>query len=226
MVVRVVARSWALYGLSSATSSGAVEHAGGDPYMGLRSNPERFLRFLQWVGGILDPLFTAARIFTFLDSLDYIQDRNPAKPTQGLHSYKTQLQILRSGFPNIVEHLRLDRGDFGYRIKMRAIRTSLDSETPSQKRAARRRGEAKSKIRFQRRSLPSIFIARAEGPKFFVLSMRDDVLETNLWAAELKGRELGLIPEWKREMLDVIKPEHVKLKWTPELGPWIAEVKV
>lgn len=32
---------------------------------------------------------------------------------------------------------------------------------------------------------------------------------TKLRAAELKGRELGLIPEWKQETLYVFKPEHV-----------------
>lgn len=38
-----------------------------------------------------------------------------------------------------------------------------------------------------------------DGPKFIVLCMRDGVLDTKLRAAELKGRELGLMPLWKRE---------------------------
>jgi hypothetical protein len=39
----------------------------------------------------------------------------------------------------------------------------------------------------------------SDGPKFIVLCMRDGVLDTKLRAAELKGRELGLMPRWKRE---------------------------
>jgi hypothetical protein len=50
----------------------------------------------------------------------------------------------------------------------------------------------------------------AEGPEFIVLSMRDGVLKTKLRAAELKARELGLMPQWTEETQEVILAEHIK----------------
>jgi hypothetical protein len=50
----------------------------------------------------------------------------------------------------------------------------------------------------------------AQGPKFFVLCMRDGVLRTKLRAAELKGRELGLMPRWKEETQVVSRADHIK----------------
>lgn len=49
----------------------------------------------------------------------------------------------------------------------------------------------------------------AEGPKFFVLCMRDGVLDTKLRAAELSGRELGLMPQWKKEDMEVTLAKHI-----------------
>ena len=43
----------------------------------------------------------------------------------------------------------------------------------------------------------------AEGPRFIVLCMRDGVLRTKLRAAELKARELGLMPRWMEEHKEV-----------------------
>jgi hypothetical protein len=50
----------------------------------------------------------------------------------------------------------------------------------------------------------------AQGPKFIVLCMRDGVLSTKLRAAELKARELGLMPQWTQETKEVTLPEHIK----------------
>jgi hypothetical protein len=52
----------------------------------------------------------------------------------------------------------------------------------------------------------------AEGPKFIVLCMRDGVLKTKLRAAEEKGRELGLMPQWTEEIKEVKLSEHIKHK--------------
>lgn len=49
----------------------------------------------------------------------------------------------------------------------------------------------------------------AEGPDFIVLPMRDGVLKTKLRAAELKARELGLMPQWIEESQEVIQPDHI-----------------
>jgi hypothetical protein len=50
----------------------------------------------------------------------------------------------------------------------------------------------------------------AQGPKFIVLCMRDGVLKTKLRAAELKGRELGLMPQWSEETQEVTLADHIK----------------
>jgi hypothetical protein len=50
----------------------------------------------------------------------------------------------------------------------------------------------------------------AEGPKFIVLCMRDGVLETRLRAAELTGREIGLMPQWTQATQEVTLPTHIK----------------
>jgi hypothetical protein len=47
------------------------------------------------------------------------------------------------------------------------------------------------------------------GPAFIVISMRDGVLDTKLGAAEEKGRELGLIINWEKELVEVIQPGHI-----------------
>lgn len=50
----------------------------------------------------------------------------------------------------------------------------------------------------------------AQGPKFLVLCMRDSVLNTKLRASELKARELGLIPSWTRQDMEVTQASHIK----------------
>lgn len=49
----------------------------------------------------------------------------------------------------------------------------------------------------------------AEGPRFIVLAMRDGVLETKLDAAEDKGRQLGLILDWKQETTEVTRADDI-----------------
>ena len=52
----------------------------------------------------------------------------------------------------------------------------------------------------------------AEGPKFIVLCMRDGVLKTKLRAAELKGRELGLMPQWTEVTQEVTLAQYINHK--------------
>ena len=49
----------------------------------------------------------------------------------------------------------------------------------------------------------------SEGPTFIILPMSLDVLNIKLEAGEEKGRELGLIPSWKRETIEVTAREHI-----------------
>jgi hypothetical protein len=49
----------------------------------------------------------------------------------------------------------------------------------------------------------------ANGPAFTVLSMRDGVLDTKLEAAEYKGRELGLMISWEKELVEVTEVPHI-----------------
>ncbi len=49
----------------------------------------------------------------------------------------------------------------------------------------------------------------AQGPKFIVLAMRDGTLNTKLRAAEDKGRQLGLILNWKLELVEVTEAGHI-----------------
>lgn len=79
----------------------------------------------------MDPFLTVARILTFLDTVDYIATES--KRNQLRAYIRTKLSFKYSGqdFQDIVENLRLDRGAFGYRINMRAMRAVLNSETPS-----------------------------------------------------------------------------------------------
>lgn len=49
----------------------------------------------------------------------------------------------------------------------------------------------------------------ADGPDFIVLCMRDGVLKTKLRAAELKARELGLMPQWTDELQEVIEARDI-----------------
>ncbi|HEY8204069.1 MAG TPA: hypothetical protein VIF81_05020 [Pyrinomonadaceae bacterium] len=212
---------------------------------------------IKIVAGFVDSLLKLLRVLFLLDTLDYIiteVQRNQ------LRAYvRTKLGFKYSGqeFQDIADNLRIDYGAFGYRINMRAIRTFLDSETPSPVEPGvpnlvvlnengeinlrelcgfdftegfwnRKRyktlkkglhatggggGEVDNPI--SEDELDTYLSSRgAEGPKFIVLCMRDGVLDTKLRAAELKGRELGLMPKWKRETLAVTLPQHIKHRGT------------
>jgi len=218
----------------------------------------RFLDgLIQIVAGFVDSFLKLLRVLFLIDTLDYIIteiQRNQLKAY-----VRTKLGFKYSGqdFQDIVDNLRIDHGAFGYRIPMRAIRTYLDSETPSpdepdvpnlvvlnEKGAINLRelcgfdftegfwnrkryktlkkglhatggggGEVDNPI--SEDELDTYLSSRrAEGPKFIVLCMRDGVLDTKLRAAELKGRELGLMPKWERETQEVTLPEHIKHKGT------------
>jgi len=50
----------------------------------------------------------------------------------------------------------------------------------------------------------------ADGPEFIVFPMRDGVLDTKLTAAEDKGRQLGLMISWERELVPVTTAGHIR----------------
>ncbi|KAF0192790.1 MAG: hypothetical protein FD165_560 [Gammaproteobacteria bacterium] len=216
----------------------------------------RILDGLITIGsGFIDLVATLARIQYLGDTLDYIiEEYNRGQ----LRDYvRKLLEKKYSGeeLDNIKKTLRVDHGAFGYRIPMRAIRTFLDSETPSPREPGvsnlvvlheqgeinlrelcgfdftegfwnRKRyktlkkglhaggggfGEIDNPI--SEDELDTYLSSRgAQGPKFIVLCMRDGVLKTKLRAAELKGRELGLMPQWTQETKEVKLPEHIKHK--------------
>lgn len=216
----------------------------------------RILDGLIQVGAaLIDLIATVARIQYLGDTLDYIiEEYNRGQ----LRDYvRKLLEAKYSGeeLENIKDTLRVDHGAFGYRIPMRAIRTFIDSETPSPHEPGvpnlvvlhehseinlrelcgfeftegfwnRKRyktlkkgphatggglGEVDNPI--SESELDTYLSSRgAEGPKFIVLCMRDGVLTTKLRAAELKGRELGLMPQWKEETQEVTLAEHMKHK--------------
>src|SRR5262245_35839044 len=69
-----------------------------------------------------------------------------------------------------------------------------------------------------------------DGPKFFVLCMRDGALKVKLRAAETKGRELGLMPQWTDATQEVTLPQHINhhgfdtLDASPSLVDFLAGV--
>lgn len=205
------------------------------------------------VSGLIDFLATLARIQYLGDTLDYIiSEYNRGQ----LRDYvRRLLEAKYSGdeLENIKDTLRVDHGAFGYRISMRAIRTFVDSETPSPDEPGvpnvvvlHERGDTNLRElcgfeftegfwnRKRYKTLKKGLVAGggglgevdnpiseseldtylstrgAQGPKFFVLCMRDGVLKTKLKAAEQKGRELGLMPQWKEETQEVTLPHHIK----------------
>lgn len=214
----------------------------------------RILDGLIGIGtAIVDTFFTLVRIVLLGDTLDYIiEEYNRGQ----LRDYvRKLLEAKYSGdeLERIKLTLRVDHGAFGYRIPMRAIRTFLDSETPSPTDRAvpnivvlhesgainlrelcgfdftegfwnRKRyktlkketvvtggggGEFDNPI--SEDELDTYLSSRgSDGPKFIVLCMRDGVLQTKLQAAELKGRELGLMPRWKEEKTEVTLAAHIK----------------
>jgi len=205
------------------------------------------------VAGLVDPFLTLLRVLFLLDTLDYFV----TEIQRGrLRAYvRTKLGFKYDGqvFQDIVDNLRIDHGAFGYRIPMRAIRTFLDSETPSPDErdvpnlvVLHERGEInlremcgfefnegvwnRKRYKTLKKGLhPSgggggeinnpisedeldtyLHSRGAEGPSFIVLCMRDGVLKTKLRAAELKGREIGLMPQWTEETQAVTLPNHIK----------------
>jgi hypothetical protein len=208
---------------------------------------------IQIVAGFIDAFLTIVRVVFLLDTVDYIiseYERGQLKVY-----VRTKLGFKYSGqeFQDIIDNLRIDYGAFGYRIPMRAIRTFLDSETPSPDESnvpnlvvLHERGEINlrelcgfeftegfwNRKRYKtlkkgvvvtgggggeldnpisEDELNTYLTSRgAEGPKFIVLCMRDGVLKTKLRAAELKARELGLMPQWTEELQEVMLPEHIK----------------
>lgn len=213
---------------------------------------------IQAGAGTIDSLFTLGRVVVLLDTLDYIITE---RQRSQLRAYvRTRLSFKYSGqdFQDIVENLRIDRGAFGYRIPMRAIRTYLDSEAPSPVDPTvpnlwKLNDEKKINLRelcgfestegcFNRKRYKTLkkglhaggggagevddpiseaelhtYLASrgAEGPKFVVLCMRDGVLRTKLKAAESKGRELGLIPQWRVQDQEVTLAKDIKHDGTP-----------
>lgn len=208
---------------------------------------------LQMGTSLVDSFLKLLRVVFLLDTLDYIIteiQRNKLKAY-----VRTRLSFKYTGqeFLDIVDNLRIDHGAFGYRIPMRAIRTFLDSETPSPAEPGtpnlvvldeqnlinlrelcgfdftegfwnRKRyktlkkglvatggggGEFDNPI--SEDELNTYLTSRgAQGPKFIVLCMRDGVLRTKLKAAERKGREIGLMPQWTEETKEVSLPQHIK----------------
>lgn len=202
---------------------------------------------------VVDTVLGLARVLFLIDTIDYIITeirRNQLKAY-----VRTKLSFKYSGqeFLDIVENLRIDHGAFGYRINMRAIRTFLDSETPSPTEPDKPNlvvlhdlkeinlrelcgfefnegffnhkryktikkgliatggggGEVDNPI--SEDELDTYLSSKgAQGPKFFVLCMRDGVLGTKLRAAELKARDLGLMPKWKQETKEVTLAGHIK----------------
>lgn len=49
----------------------------------------------------------------------------------------------------------------------------------------------------------------ASGPAFLILCMTEDALNIQLRAAELKGRDIGIIPIWEKKMVEVTTKEDV-----------------
>jgi hypothetical protein len=210
---------------------------------------------IQIGAAIVNTIATFARIIFLGDTLDYIlEEYNRGQ----LRDYVRKLlegKYSGAELENIKDTLRVDYGAFGYRIPMRAIRTFLDSETPSPDEPSvpnlvvlHERGEINlrelcgfeftegfwNRKRYKtlkkgphasgggggevdnpisESELDTYLSSRgARGPTFFVLCMRDGVLKTKLRAAELKGRELGLMPQWMEETKPVTMPQHIKHK--------------
>lgn len=199
--------------------------------------------------------FTLLQVISLADTILYIyEEYNRSK----LRDYvRKLLEAKYSGneLDSIKETLRIDHGAFGYRIPMIAVRTILNSETPSpndpnvpnlvklqedgeinlyelcgfeytegfwnRKRYKTLKkgphagggggGEVSNPI--SRNELDLYLNSRGnEGPKFFILPMRDKVLRTKLRAAELKARDLGLMPTWTELTKEVTLPEDIKHK--------------
>lgn len=214
----------------------------------------------QIVAGSLDSLLTIGRAMFLFDTLDYVVTEIQRGKLKTYVRTKLGFKYFGDDFRNIVDNLRIDHGAFGYRIPMRAIRTYLDSETPSPDEPGvpnlvvlnnnhkinlrelcgfeftegfwnRKRyktlkkglhagggggGELDDPV--SEAELATYLTSRgAIGPKFVVLCMRDGVLRTKLRTAEQKGRELGLMPQWTEETLEVSLAEDIQHKGVTEI---------
>lgn len=209
---------------------------------------------LQAAGGIVDGFLTGFRVFSLLDTLDYIITeirRNQLKAY-----VRTKLGFKYGGevLQEIIASLHLNGGVFGFRMNMRAIRVYLDSETlveggniPNLVALSEAGLNVKelcgfdftegcfNRKRFKTlkkglhasgggglgsSSEPDNPISEeeldlylsskgTEGPKFIVLPMSEGDLDTKLRAGELKARELGIIPTWTKELVEITRREHI-----------------
>jgi hypothetical protein len=210
----------------------------------------------------LNLALTIFRIVTLIDTAAYILEEINRNR---LRNYVRKLLEAKpySGeeLQNIKDTLHLDRGAFGYRIPMIAIRTYLDSEVESPEERGvpnlvklhelekinlrelcgfeftegwkglsnRKRyktlkkgphpgggggGEVDNPI--SKDELDTYLSSRGlEGPKFIVLCMRDGVLKTKRRTAELKARELGLMPRWTTMDREVKLEQHIVHSGSP-----------
>lgn len=218
---------------------------------------------IQIATAAIDALATLLRVLFLLDTLDYIIREIQRGKLRVYVRTKLGFKYAGQEFQDIIDNLRIDHGAFGYRIPMRAIRTFVDSETPSPQESGvpnlvvlHERGEINlrelcgfeftegfwNRKRYKtlkkgivvtgggggeldnpisEDELDTYLASRGvEGPKFIVLCMRDGVLKTKLGAAELKARELGLMPQWTEETQAVTLAEHIKHNgFDSDIGP-------
>lgn len=208
--------------------------------------------FITIFGSGLDAALNLLRISLLIDTFSFVYEEWSRRELRNYVRKLLDAKYRGQELSDIKDALQLDHGVFGLRMSARAVRTYLDSETPSptepgvpnlivlnrgtkinlkelcgfastegywnQKRYKTLKkgpfatggggGEIDNPITEVELNT---YIASdgAEGPKFFVFSMRDSVLETKLRAAELKGREIGLMLSWDREDVEVCLPEHI-----------------
>lgn len=206
---------------------------------------------LQLLGGIVDPALTFGRILTGLDTLDFI--RSEIRHHQLRIYVRTKLGFKYGGevLQEIIENLRLNSSAFGYRIKMRAARVYLDSETKSPtapdtfnlialhddgvnvrelcgfdategcmntkrfktlKKGPHLSGGGGGEVDdpISEEELDLYLSSRGtDGPKFIILPMRDSAFDLRVRTAEIKARELGLIPTFTKELIEITEKKHV-----------------
>ena len=212
----------------------------------------RFLDgWIKIVSSFLNLVFTLLQVISLADTALYIYEEYNRYRLRDYVRKLLEAKYQGDELHSIKEALHLDHGAFGYRIPMVAIRTILDSETPSpsdpnvpnlvklhedvqinlyelcgfefnegfwnRKRyktlkkgphAGGGGGEVDNPI--SKEELDTYLSSRGiAGPKFIVLPMRDGVLKTKLRAAELKARDLGLMPQWTEEIREITLPEHI-----------------
>jgi len=205
--------------------------------------------------GVINYFVTIFRIGFLGDTIDFIISEINKNELREYVKKLLEEKYEGENLENIKRALRVDHGVFGMRIKMKAIRTYLDSETLSieepnipnlvklhesgdinlkelsgfefnegvwnRKRYKTLKkdnnvsggggGEFDNPI--SESELEKYISTRGlEGPKFTILCMRDQVLQTKLDAASEKGREIGLIPNWITENIEVTDKDHITHK--------------